>query len=255
MSAGDMPHINPAMSNQSSRDQSRVPTTGNGTAASSPMSIGIDPSPAPEPDAAAYGTEPQSMPAPAVDRPDNMSHDPDDGAAAATYGTRSRNRNSGIRPNYADDKELDLEIEASGRYQKQNSKKAAQVVNTGTPSAPAESTFVRGAGSFTAINTNTQQEVATAEEPHNQPAVAAPSKKRKVPGSSTTVPSTNGNPVHAPYARAPVMAQSRPHMETNMVSFEQSGARLNKKQELVADDGTAFSANGKCVYYAALSMN
>jgi hypothetical protein len=34
-------------------------------------------------------------------------------------------------------------------------------------------------------------------------------------------------------------------VETNMMSFEKHGRRLNGKKQLVADDGTTLEANGK----------
>jgi hypothetical protein len=37
--------------------------------------------------------------------------------------------------------------------------------------------------------------------------------------------------------------------ETNMFSFEKCRSILNKQGKLVADDGTIFSVNGKCLSF------
>src|SRR4051812_15705540 len=79
----------------------------------------------PSADPALPQSAPQSQPMTAT-ASTSSEHPPQnnaDGSAATTYGTRSRNRTSGIRINYADDKDIDLEIEAAGKYSK-NTKKS-----------------------------------------------------------------------------------------------------------------------------------
>src|ERR1700709_2427937 len=55
-------------------------------------------------------------------------------SAASGYGTRSRNRTGGARPNYAEDKEVDLEIEAAAKPSR-TSKRSSGVVNEVQPAS------------------------------------------------------------------------------------------------------------------------
>lgn len=182
-----------------------------------------------------------------------------DGTNAAPYGTRSRNRTGGIRPNYAEDKELDLMIEANGKIPKAGASKGAPppVVNdfeamdhdrsadtsvrravaavsihgpvpNGTP--PAMKDPIPGTSTFSA-NPNVNGS-------------APQSKKRKQPGSSTTIAAAHTATNMAPKLRGGHTQHARQHHETNMMTFEGSGSRLNAKRELKADDGTLLSVNG-----------
>src|SRR2546423_9570697 len=172
---------------------------------------------------------------------------------AAPYGTRSRNRNGASRPNYAEDKELDHLIEANGKIAKSGPQKAAAppagaeleaadlgkntntnnnnnnnnnsvprrgfaAVNTTLPevnsNAPAAKDLIPGTSTFSAnlsINGNGS---------------APQSKKRKQPGANTTVSTTSA--VNNSTSRTPrSSAGARQHHETNMMTFEGCGARLN----------------------------
>ncbi|RMZ81033.1 hypothetical protein DV738_g2462, partial [Chaetothyriales sp. CBS 135597] len=113
------------------------------------------------------------------------------------YGTRSRNRTGGTRPNYADDKELDLEIEAAGRISK-------------------------------------------ASTPSSTPVV---SKKRKHPGGHTSAAAPAAHSAHSLDSRSRHSGQASSYVETNMMSFQRVGSRLNAKKQLVADDGTVLQAD------------
>lgn len=201
---------------------------------------------------AAPSEAPQSRPmsTTASNSPDRPTLDHTDPGAAAPYGTRSRNRNSSARPNYADDKEIDLEIEAAGKYAKNGKKSTATVA---APSnVPSESTS-SNTGGFAAVNAVTQPANGATSTPpvasvgsgnYNLVPPPQPSKKRKSPGSSTVVATA---PVNTSTTRTKSFAppRARSYVETNMLSFEQCGARLNNKRQLVADDGTSLQANGK----------
>lgn len=156
--------------------------------------------------------------------------------AASGYGTRSRNRTGGARPNYAEDKELDLEIEAlskPSRASKRSSGVAQEV-----QAAPAGFASVNGGASSDKVIESVPAP-ATAQAP-----ATAPSKKRKHPGSSTTV-TTASTSAGTSRTKATVSLPFKGYVETNMMSFTQCGYRLNAKRQLVADDGTAIQANGK----------
>ena len=158
--------------------------------------------------------------------------------AASSYGTRSRNRTGGPRPNYAEDRELDLEIEALSKPSRSSKRSAGTTVE---PQLTG----------FTTVNATHQPE-KPAESANNVVTPAptpapAPSKKRKHPGSNNTVPSTSANATSS--RSKPIASISfRGYVETNMMSFLQGGYKLNAKKQLVADDGTTVQANGKLVH-------
>ena len=180
---------------------------------------------------------PQSQPMTATASASSQNPNLDDGDpdAAPTYGTRSRNRPGASRPNYADDKELDMEIEAAGRISK--SKRLSGNHTEETTSAPL---------GFAAINSlsipnGDPAPPTNAAAPSPAP---APSKKRKQPGSSAV--SHSGTPTYnlGPRSKAAHSA----YVETNMMSFSRCGGKLNSKQQLVADDGTVLAPNGMSFY-------
>jgi hypothetical protein len=76
------------------------------------------------------------------------------------------------------------------------------------------------------------------------------SKKRKAAGAPTTTlaqtPPTSNSP--APTATRKVVASSTTTRETNVMSFSKHRSCLSKKGELVADDGTKLSVNGKLIF-------
>jgi hypothetical protein len=155
---------------------------------------------------------------------------PENGDSAASgYGTRSRNRTGG-RPNYAEDKELDLEIEALSKPSR-SSKRAAATIDPQPVAA-----------GFGTVNGSALPDKPSDDAP--PAAVPAPSKKRKHPGSNHTVaaPATTVSTTRAkPNASVPFKG----YVETNMMSFSRSGSKLNAKKQLTADDGTTIQANGK----------
>lgn len=152
--------------------------------------------------------------------------------AASTYGTRSRNRTGG-RPNYAEDRELDLEIEA---LSKPVGSRASKRAATSIEQAPALAT-VNGA-----LPQDKSVENASASTPAQAAAPAAPSKKRKQIGSNITV---SANTTATTSRSRPISSVPfKGYVETNMMSFTRGGYRLNAKKQLVADDGTTVQANG-----------
>lgn len=168
---------------------------------------------------------------------DNHLDDDDDANSAAPYGTRSRNRTGGARPNYADDKELDLEIEAAGRIT--TTKASKKVTAAATSAAP-----VNGVATVNDSLAVTNGDAGSRAHSHaGTPAPApAPSKKRKQPGSNSTVANTTAGYPISSRAKA---SQPSQYVETNLMSFSRCGNRLNAKKQLVADDGTVLAANGQ----------
>ncbi len=182
-----------------------------------------------------------------------------DGNSAVPYGTRSRNRTGGTRINYAEDKELDHMIEASGKITKPVSTKPAHTPTPNDFEAMDHDRNVDTAArrGFTAVNTTSPAPngtmpamkdpipgTSTFSANPNANGAAPQSKKRKQPGSSTTVAAPAVASTSAPKLRGGNAYQARQHVETNMMTFEGCGARLNAKRELRADDGTVLSVNG-----------
>lgn len=182
-------------------------------------------------------------------------------AAAAPYGTRSRNRPGRSRINYAEDTEMDFEMTAappngnasdpslrnsaaaeSGQSPAVGGKKGA---NAGQGSAPWGSSGpisndhptnanIPGPSAFTAANQ------PTAAQP-------APTKRRK----NAAKDATNGTQVNsaapspAGTKRGTQPAAAAPgSRENNMMTFESTGAML-KNGHLEADDGQTVSVNGE----------
>lgn len=182
--------------------------------------------------------------------------DGDGSADAPTYGTRSRNKGGNARPNYADDRELDLEIEAAGRIPKSKPKKAT--AHTSTPAlsgAQEDPRVVPAQNGFASVNASaaTTNGVPAPRDPlpgmstfSTQATAPGPSKKRKQPGGSSTTASTPAPTQAMSKTRVGASSStSRLHLETNMMTFDRCRSRLNAKKQLIADDGTALAANGE----------
>ena len=151
---------------------------------------------------------------------------------------RSRNRTGG-RPNYAEDKELDLEIEALSKPSRV-SKRFASAADQQPPVTAAMT-----------VDDGALPEQVTEHPP--PVAAPAPSKKRKHPGSNHTVSTPTAAAVNPVRARPSASVPFKGYIETNMMSFLRCGSKLNAKRQLAADDGTTIQANGNLssLIYAA----
>ncbi|RAL66939.1 hypothetical protein DID88_007721 [Monilinia fructigena] len=175
------------------------------------------------------------------------------GMGGAAYGTRSRNRSSTSRPNYAEDKETDVDIEIAAAMKE--GRKAARA-NDSRPSASTDNT-----SSITPAKKTTAPEsepVATTQNNNKEP-IPGTSTFSANPSAPTTQNSKKKKPPAHPAANAtPSLSQNavqngssthtnslRVNMamhESNMLTFDNCGARL-KDEKLVADDGTILSVN------------
>lgn len=165
-----------------------------------------------------------------------------DGAMAeASYGTRSRNRTS-TRPNYAEDQDMDFEFTSAATTGKKKGLDASAATTQGT----SETKRGPDATSFQAVNSN-----ATNAKDSNAstPTAAGTTKKRKAAANTAAALSGNAASATPPpgAARKPAVptGSSTLARETNIMSFSKHRSCLNKKGELVADDGTKLSVNGK----------
>jgi hypothetical protein len=181
-----------------------------------------------------------------------------DATTASPYGTRSRNRAGVSRPNYAEDRETEMEFEVQPAGEDDTRKvvrASAGDPRSTTTQDPA--TIRRG----TQVDYNTNGQVlskdhipGTSTFSANPAAAVAtqPSKKRKangqpVPSSANTLlpiinSASSGSQTNT--RRTSIATQSVTGVrETNMLSFENCAGRL-KDGKLVADDGTTLGVNG-----------
>lgn len=157
----------------------------------------------------------------------------------ATYGTRSRNRAGNARPNYAEDQEMDFEMSSAAATKKRASNGLAPAPQ-GVEEAKRTEDFTR----FIAVN-----EFAGKESTPGAPGPAASSsKKRKAAGGlpqQAQTPPTSTTPAPTVLRKSGMSASSTMARETNVMTFTKHKSCLNKKGELVADDGTKLAVNGK----------
>jgi hypothetical protein len=213
-------------------------------------------SPAPEALIPARSTQSGLTTAPASPLSESATPDDSEAAAAAPYGTRSRQRASGSRPNYAEDKDVDMDIEMNGMHSK-----AALARKSGTVSDQMEESW-EGASrrGFSAINGVPKTATGNAQVlresiPGTSTFAANPtpttSKKRKQPGSSASTTTSTPHSIAArPKGSGGTNGRLQP--ETNMMSFDRCGGYLNANGQLKADDGTVISVNGEM---PVLSLN
>jgi len=163
--------------------------------------------------------------------------------STGTYGTRSR-RGGKERLNYAEDQDADFDFTSAATTT--SYKKGASAAAANTPDSK------RAKESAQPVTTNGTHSSANNQAIAKDPAPGATSttanpKKRKAAGTATPTNLASTPPVSAALAAANMRKQQPSSLarETNMLSFSRSKACLNKKGELVADDGTKLNINGK----------
>lgn len=186
---------------------------------------------------------------------------------ASPYGTRSRNRAGVSRPNYAEDRETEMEFEVQPAGE-DDTRKAVRAGAGDSRSTPAQEPVTIRRGLQTDHNTNGQ--IVTKDHIPGTSTFSAspvaftatqPSKKRKangqpVPSSSNTLlpiinSASSGSQMNT--RRASIAIQSvTGFRESNMLSFENCAGRL-KDGKLVADDGTTLGVNGKQFIFSAIT--
>ncbi|RYP56538.1 hypothetical protein DL771_011857 [Monosporascus sp. 5C6A] len=188
-------------------------------------------------------------------------------AGPSPYGTRSRNRGQ-ARPNYAEDRDMDVDMydaytDKKGEDHKKSSRQAAAAANGATDSARSTASTSRKGTDPDNGKVGGSHATATAKDSHANGATSAtsagattttnPSKKRKAPAQST--PNNAHSQSHTSASGASVAAGTRRsaahqavappsggYKETNVLSFEKSGAIL-EDGKLIADDGTVLGRN------------
>ena len=181
---------------------------------------------------------------------------------ASPYGTRSRNRGGNTRPNYAEDRDADLDFDYTS-----NKKPQAAVL----PAAAYISDIDKSSGSNTRRSSNTALPVSTHPakltsanaskdnlpgmssfsvnpESSNLTSTPAPSRKRKAPGAAPVnqTPSVTTHPAAtATSRRATSTLGVTPSRTSNLMTFENCQCYL-RNGKLRADDGTLLSIDGTC---------
>lgn len=172
-------------------------------------------------------------------------------ADAVPYGTRSRNRTGAARPNYAEDKELDMDFEAApaakessgGRKSRGSDQIPASQSETGRATSSVRRAATDATQSSAVQNLSKEQIPGTSTFSANllsiAPAVGQPlTKKRKTASASHSH-------THTPTYSSSLSGQAlSDYRLSNMMSFENCQSRL-KDDKLVADDGTVLESNGK----------
>ncbi|KAI2638141.1 hypothetical protein GGS21DRAFT_457060 [Xylaria nigripes] len=195
-------------------------------------------------------------------------------AGPSPYGTRSRNRGQ-VRPNYAEDKELDVEMEDAYPEKKEElPRKASRQANaaangTSDVNKSSASNSRKGAAADDSKMANSHSTckdanltASTSVNMTGSTASSGSSKKRKATAQastnnvhsqgSTPTPTPNTSAVTgsrrnaaqttAPATTTPTANAGAGYRETNMLSFEKSGA-IPKDGKMIADDGTELEVN------------
>jgi len=193
------------------------------------------------------------------------SKEPDqNGEALSSYGTRSRGRPGRSRPNYAEDTEMDFEMGAAatnGNASDPPSRNSMAPENGHSASVGGKkgSASAQGNASWGNSGTNTKE---TAPNPHisgtsataastqsstPQPQPATKRRKNAAANGANGSHASAAAPSQAGAKRgshASAMVAANSARETNMMTFENTGAFL-KDGHLEADDGQILSVNGK----------
>ncbi|KAL8823384.1 MAG: hypothetical protein Q9191_005906, partial [Dirinaria sp. TL-2023a] len=179
-----------------------------------------------------------------------------DSSGPSPYGTRSRHRTGNSRPNYAEDRDID------GEYEWPTTKKS-QAPPASTPSSQSQTVDsdkssginTRRSSTTASAAPGSKQVTSTSKDQipgmssfslggENPTSAPPPTRKRKAPGSNAA-PNTSAGTEYIPAhgnTRKLVVASASHSRETNMMSFEGSGAYL-RDGKLEADDGTILAVD------------
>ncbi|EGE83325.1 PHD finger and BAH domain-containing protein, variant [Blastomyces dermatitidis ATCC 18188] len=177
---------------------------------------------------------------------------------AVPYGTRSRNRVGGARPNYAEDRDIDADYELVASMSRSGGSKRASNANHGATSPSTDNDKATGISTRRQATTNNSSSSApqTKEPIPGTSSFSAnlssnsstASKKRKQPGSHQSTPaSSTPNTISLSstkkfIAPANISPEYQKAHGQNMLTFNNCKAYLHQGK-LKADDGTILSLN------------
>ncbi|KAF8848164.1 hypothetical protein BDZ45DRAFT_295812 [Acephala macrosclerotiorum] len=179
------------------------------------------------------------------------------GTGGAVYGTRSRNRTGASRPNYAEDKEIDMELEVAPPANHGNARKTKAAESAATAEAGRSiPTSRKGQGaeaeqSIPVQNHYKEPIPGTSTFSANPAATTIPhhaAKKRKTVNQSTTtqhqpqVPFPNLGTHTVTRGASMAVYVNGGIQDSNMMTFDNCQGRPTGKT-LVADDGTVLEPN------------
>jgi hypothetical protein len=176
--------------------------------------------------------------------------------SASPYGTRSRNRTTASRPNYAEDKETEMDYEYTSKNPTTTETQNADPGRISGVSTRRASAVAIGAATVIAANGSSISAALKEHIPGTSTFSANPStntassqsKKRKASGPvgasglNATTASTEGSPTLTRKASL-AAASAGGSRDSNMLSFENCQGYL-KNGKLRADDGTMLAING-----------
>lgn len=269
MDSPALPTATPA----SSKEGSEAPTPNQESRNSSPLSNPGASSKKIDPDTITEGKGASSAQPMAKSSSTSSAADAKDAASTgpSPYGTRSRNRTGRARPNYAEDKDFDMDFDNyADKKEEADSKKPTRQANN--PTAPSEGPRTATPSARKPLpNGDSAKQAAAAKDQPQQPGqtgIPVPSSSTATPGSTTTTATQTskkrkagaqnsvGNTNQQQHNTAPTPASSASSLkkssggvltgyaETNMLSFDNCKGRPTNDR-LVADDGTTLAVNGK----------
>ncbi len=196
--------------------------------------------------------------------PDQQANSAADTNGASPYGTRSRNRGGTSRPNYAEDREPDMDYEsASGRKAQAASGSAISAASQMGDNDPSSGSNTRRSSNAALNGSALGAKLVSSNAPKDHipgmssfslnpeagagvPAVPT-SRKRKAPGSAPTTAHVTPAPTQTVTSgvsrRTGTSAAFHSGRTTNLMTFEVCQGYL-KNGKLKADDGTVLSLNG-----------
>lgn len=174
---------------------------------------------------------------------------------ASPYGTRSRNRTGNSRPNYAEDRDPDMDFEFSANRKPQAINLADKERSSGTNTrrssnaaipTPPQATTKAASPSSSRDPLPGMSSFSLSGENSSEPAAPAPSRKRKAPGATPgtqPVATASSTSAAAPARKATSSAAMLNATASNLMSFTWCRGYL-KNGKLKADDGTVLSVDG-----------
>ena len=196
----------------------------------------------------------------------HLSRNDSEEAAAAPYGTRSRNRPGRSRINYAEDTEMDFEMAVPASTNGNASdppSRSSVATESGQPpivsgkkgagAGPSSAPWGNSGANAKDNQANLNISGSSATTPAAQTSTAQPTTKRRKNAAKdaangvqagATAPSQTTKRGAQAQVQAPAAAATPYTRESNMMTFEFSGAVL-KDGRLRADDGQTVSINGE----------
>ena len=195
-------------------------------------------------------------------QPDQQVNNSMDPNGPSPYGTRSRNRTGNARPNYAEDRELEMDFEWSSA-KKSNAVGSSAVPGnalSGDSEKPSAATTRRSSTTAPTTSPVNNKAITASPQTNHLPGMSSfsvypetsaapppPSRKRKAPGNGPVVSQTSLAVTQASGSsisrRTAPSTNARRLRTTNLMTFENCQGYL-KNGKLKADDGTTLAVNG-----------